>query len=37
MVRAAATTLVSEPPMQTRVMEVSDKAQGFQMPKLSVK
>ena len=35
--RAVAATHVSEPPMQGGMMEASGKAQGLQMPKLSVK
>ena len=36
-VRAVASTCVSEPPMQTWMMEASGEAQGLQTPKLSVK
>ena len=35
--RAVVATQVSEPPIHTGVMEVLDKAQGLQMPKLSMK
>ena len=35
--RSVVATQVSEPLMQTRVMEVLDEAQGLQKPKLSVK
>ena len=36
-VRAVAATQVPEPPMLTGVMEAVDKAQGLQMPKLTMK
>ena len=35
--RAVVATLVPEPPMQTGMMEALDKAQGLQMPKLTMK
>ena len=35
--RAVVTTQVPEPPMQTGVVEALDKAQGLQMPKLTMK
>ena len=35
--RAIVATCISEPPMQTRMMEASGEAQGLQMPKLSVR
>ena len=36
-VRAVAATWVSEPPMQTSMIEALEKAQGLQVPKLTVK
>ena len=37
MARAVAATWVPQPPMQTSMTAVLDKAQGIQMPKLTVK